>query len=189
MTSVEHYKRYHVLLWRKARLRGTSIGVFSSVDVWGSEVRLGQWLTFDGAVLRSIHGERWPTVLQAVLEMESVRVEGEDASGSRTSLSQSGLADDGTDDPAKATVGRRPGRRRGTGLGVYVRHLRDVDDLDYPDVLQAVLASGNARYLKQVQAWGPHDIDRLDGLRGLYGDSRDVHESSCLTCRAGAMPD
>jgi hypothetical protein len=183
VTAATDFKSYHVLLWRKAQLVGTKIPISSALEIWGSPVHVARWAAYDGDVLRSVYRERWANELEAVLKLGAVEVIGEDARGVRYALKTRG------EGVSAATHEPRPGapsgRRKGSGLGVYVRHLRDIEELEYPDILQVVLAGGNARFIAQVKAWGEYDLDRLSGLRNVYADAAEAHEKACRYGCAG----
>ena len=118
-----------------------------------------------------------------MLGLAAVEVVGEDGRGARHVLNGRGEGRRAVDDSTRR--GAAPGRRKGSGLGVYVRHLRDLEKLDYEDILQTVLAAGNARFIAQVRGWGEFDIVRLNGLRSVYADAAEAHETACpYGCRS-----
>jgi len=187
MTEAAGFAAYHVLMWRKGRVPRLGIPLVASWSVWGSDVQLGRWVQYDGDVLRSRYRERWQKELSGVLELPFLEVLGEGRDGQREVLAgRTGASLAGSEG---TRIVPRPGRPAGSGLGVYVRHLRDNDGLEYVDILPKVLASGDARFVAQVEAWGEADVGRLAGLRRLYAGSRTAHDAACPKCKRRTMAD
>jgi hypothetical protein len=190
VTTTTDFDTYRVLMWRRGRLVGTRVPITASLFVWESTVRLGEWSEFDGLVLRSIYGEKWSKELNIVLKTPSLHVIGRTAEGGETVLSPRGDVpieaasgdgeleldeeDDESDDGGDSAESASPDKRsyRGRGLNVYVRHLRDVEGLQYPAILQAVLAGNSPRFVRRLKARGDDDVDRLNALRELYAGAR-----------------
>lgn len=195
MTNDAAFERYHVLLLRRQPVNVPvlgRIGIFETYPVFSvwpiegisSDVKVGRWRHFEGDVLRAHFGERWPKVLADELTPERqafLRIDGEDASGQRYRLPCAVPEVLTSEVPA-----RRGGRRAGSGMGVLVRHLREVEGIeDYHAILTLCERCGLAWVREALEASGTLPADRVAMLRKAFSNGKRMHQVSCPYCTSG----
>lgn len=191
----EDFDRYRVLLLKKIavdlpildRFRVfMTYPVFRATPIEGlsTDVRVGRWRTFEGPVLRAHFGDRWPEVLAAELTDERRRfllIEGVDVDGRRYALP---LAKTEPNTPSAEPP--KAGRRLGSGLGVLIRHLRDIAGVrDYDVLVLMCEQSGLAWARDPILSAGTDARDRTAVLRKAYTNGKAPHEKACPYCADG----
>lgn len=183
MTDVASYRRYHVLMQRRGRFWFLPWPTFRTYPLWGGEVVVGRWGTFEREALESAFGDAWVTDLKRALSKDLFIVEAEDDHGRRRRLY-------GVE--AVATVVRPapgpPGRPLGSGLNVTVHHQHTIAGATYEAILNDVESSDDPRWTNQLSAWGETRPSRMLGLRRMNADGRKPHRDSCSHCATEERP-
>jgi hypothetical protein len=85
--------------------------------------------------------------------------------------------------PPLANTHRAPGRKKGSGVDVLVRHLRDAEGVpDYHEVYKILQASDDPRINDVIDGWGPAFRERI---RDAYARGGPVHVEACDYCANG----
>ncbi len=178
MTDLPEYRRYHVLMLRRGRLGFLPWPKFGTFPLWGTDVSVGRWATFERYALENLYGsEQWVEDLKRILRNGLFVVEGEDVTGKRHLLTG-----DGTREAWELGESSPVGRPPGSGLNIWVRHGRSVWMESYESILHRAETSQDARWVSQLEAWGPDRKARLAGLRRMNADGKEPHDKWCLSC-------
>jgi len=198
VTDDTGFERYRVLMFARRKPKTfrwlwgipgfgfSSYPAFRTISIEGfdSDVRVGRPKWFEGDMLRTGFGARWPEVLAKELAPDRrafLRIDGEDASGTRYRLPRAAVPE-ATEAPAT----RRGGRRAGSGLSVLVRHLTDVDDVtDYRVILEALEESGLEWVRRALDAGGSAPVDRVAIVKKAHDNGKRFHDSRCPYCSDG----
>ena len=116
----------------------------SRIEGINPDVTVGRWRRFEGDVLRAHFGERWPQVLADELTPERqtfLRIDGEDAAGQRYRLPRAAEPE---------VPARRGGRRAGSGMGVLVRHLHEVEGIEDYHAILALCERGGIGWVDEA---------------------------------------
>jgi len=156
----------------------------SRIEGINPDVAVGRWRRFEGDVLRAHFGERWPKVLADELTPERqafLRIDGEDTTGQRYRLPCAVAGVVTSEVPV-----HRGGRRAGSGMGVLVRHLREVEGIeDYHTILALCERSGLGWVREALEASGTLPSDRVAMLRKAFSNGKRTHALSCPYCERG----
>lgn len=194
MREAHEYKRY------RARVR-VPLPVGFPRRMWRKWVRLAYWTEYERDwLLKALREEYW--VFEArkgavnrkfeIYGRDSEDEEWEPVSQWRREQLQTALdvADvllrRGVDRSGIVAERGQPGRRRGSGIGTLVRHLREVEEIkDYGDVLRLLRGSGVDWITEALESWGDNAKERV---REANADAVESHRSACPYCIVGLPP-
>jgi len=190
MTEPAEYKYY------SARLKRELFGYFPRL-LWGKWVSRDDGREYTRKWVLRIYGDKWPDVLQDARWSENYLIEGRvDKSAEWELLSRWAISEERRRDLILArwyaeeaelrVERRRPGRPSGLGIGVLVRHLRDIEGLtNYDELLLALRESGLQSVIDAVAGWGE---DARSKLPKLYAENGKRHEAHCPYCESRVSP-
>lgn len=133
------FSTVHVLMLRKGRFK-LGPRFVPAYPLWGSDVHVARWASYDVAALRESFGERWKNDLNTIRTNKLFRVIGEQADGSRVELTgettttapRPRVKQESEPELVRRMVAARarvPGRK--PGLGETVHHLADHESVVY----------------------------------------------------------
>jgi hypothetical protein len=179
VTELTEFRRYHVLMRQRGKLGFLPWPKISFFPVWGTRLEVGRWAVFEREALNAAYGEKWREDLDRILGKGLFLVEGEDERGKRQQLPV-----DEASAHTESVDPNPPGRPGGSGLNIWVYHLRTVAKIGYEEILKRAEGSDDPKWAAQLEAWGAARVSRLAGLRRMNADGRRPHAKWCADCNA-----
>ena len=193
MREVHEYSCY------QARVR-QPLPLYLPRRLWGKWVRVVQWTEYEREwLVKKFEEQFWAVECRGAALNQRFEIEGRDREDDdweavsewrRAELRQAedvatALRSEKGGEVAAWERGQ-PGRPAGLGVGVLVRHIRDVEGIKNYDLVLSVLdVSGIGGVQSWLQHWG---VEARRRIVELNAENIKAHESSCAYCHGSAMP-
>jgi len=187
--EASEYKYYTV------RLRRPLLGLLPG-RLWAKWVTHLDYTDYTRNWLVQHFGDQWPRKLLDARHSEAFEIHGRDSKEAEWEPLSGWLIRHenrlnmmarwwGVESEAEAPR-RQPGRPAGSGIGVLVRHLRDVEGLtNYDELLVALRECGLESVVETVDGWGK---DARSKLPKVYAENVKRHKERCPYCKRGLPP-